>query len=210
MAARSTPGRLPRLPNPLLRRKQVLLRHCFLDQRSRHVGRNLPPRKLMPCTDRYYFLVGPLELADRSILVEILRDCLARSMTETGVELGRTGQRNHRLGEVVPVLLFAEIAVNVFRYRLRDSAVTSRDHRQTGCHRFENRIWNPFLVFVSRCLARVNKKMRLMIERSQIFLAEKTAELNPVRNVETLGQCLQLRLEWSFACNHKLRLRELD
>ena len=56
----------------------------------------------------------------------------------------------------------------------------------------------------------MNEKVRLMIEPPQILLPEKTAKVNSLGNVETLGQRLQLRLEWAFARNYKLRLGELN
>ena len=80
------------------------------------------------------------------------------------------------------------------------------EHRQTGGHRFQHRIWNTFLIAVAAGLAGMHKNMRLIIDFAQLPLRNKTAKRYGLRDVQVARKGLEFAKQRSFAGNRQGRV----
>ena len=83
-----------------------------------------------------------------------------------------------------------------------------REDRESRRHRFEDRIWNSFLVLVRRRFARVEKTMRAAVKIEQFPLRKKTAEMDFAHDPEFFGELFEMRLKRSLARDDQLRVRK--
>src|SRR5436190_18217286 len=157
---------------------------------------------------RNRFVVMRLELANLFALLEICRHRFARQRTHLTESKGRPDKILHRRRERLEIAFLDQQAAAAFLDCFRHSTVLCREDWESRRHRFEDRIWNSFLVLVRRRFAGVEKTMRAAVKIEQFPLRKKTAEMDFAHNPEFFGELFEMRLKRSLSRDDQLRVRK--
>src|SRR2546430_3710322 len=114
---------------------------------------------LLRSGQRNRFVIMRLELTNLFALLEIRRHRFARQRTHLTESKRRPHKVLHRCRERLEIAFLDQQAAAAFLDCFRNSTVPCREDRESRRHRFEDRIWNSFLVLVRRRFARVEKTM---------------------------------------------------
>src|SRR5207248_1264718 len=141
-------------------------------------------------------------------LLKFFCDVLSRAAPHLGESLWMLCGGNDRMCESFVVAFVDENATHPILHRFWNSAVTRRENREPGCHRFKHGIWHTLLIPVPTGFTRMQKHLGRIEMLAQFVLRNKAGKENRRCDAELFHERLQLLELRSFAGDGHRRIGE--